>query len=123
MVAKPERTSEAPQSAQAGGGPSIISKDLEIIGNLKSSGNIQIDGRIKGEIRSNSVSVSPTAHVEGSILAQSVQVGGLVKGRVEAPNVSILQSAKMLGDVVHDVLEIEGGAHFHGACQKLGKAD
>ena len=50
-------------------------------------------------------------------------VGGLVKGRVEAPNVSILQSAKMLGDVVHDVLEIEGGAHFHGACQKLGNAD
>ena len=46
-----------------------------------------------------------------------------MKGRVEAPNVSILQSAKMLGDVVHDVLEIEGGAHFHGACQKLGNAD
>ena len=119
MVAKNQGATEAPQPSQSGGGPSVISKDLEIIGNLKSSGNIQIDGRIKGEIRSNTVSVSPSAQIEGSILAQSVQVGGLVKGRVEAPNVSILQSAKMLGDVVHDVLEVEGGAHFHGACQKL----
>ncbi len=43
-------SSEAPQGA-AEGVPSIISSDLEIVGDLKSDGEIQIDGTVKGDIK------------------------------------------------------------------------
>ena len=43
--------------------PSIISADLVIEGNLKSSGEIQIDGRVIGDIESRSVTVGQTAEV------------------------------------------------------------
>ena len=101
---------------------SFIANDLEIVGDLKGKGEVQIEGRVKGEIRSNSAIVSPDAEIDGSIVAQSIEVAGQVKGRVEAKHVRILKSAKMFGDVVHEVLEVESGAQIEGAFQRIGSA-
>jgi cytoskeletal protein CcmA (bactofilin family) len=98
---------------------SLIASDLEVIGDLKSKGEIQIEGKVKGEVRSTSATVSPGAEIDGSIVADAVEVAGQVKGRIEARQVRILKSAKMLGDVVHEMLEIEAGAEIEGAFQRL----
>jgi cytoskeletal protein CcmA (bactofilin family) len=124
MFAKNERSPDSPQGSQpaavkAGDKPSVISSDLEIVGDLKSAGDIQIDGRVKGDIRSRTVMVSVGAEIEGSIFADNVQISGTVKGQVEATKVSILKNSKVLGDILHDVLEVESGAHFQGACRRL----
>ena len=125
MFAKNERSPDSPQggqasvAAKAGDKPSIISSDLEVVGDLKSAGDIQVDGRVKGDIRSRTVVVSVGAEIEGSIFADNVQISGTVKGQVEAAKVSILKNSKVLGDILHDVLEVESGAHFQGACRRL----
>jgi len=100
--------------------PSIISADLEVLGDLKSAGDVQIDGRVKGDIRSHSATISKGARIEGSIYAQSVTISGFVKGQVEAPNVEIKKGADVFGDIIHDALAIESGANFEGACRRLG---
>ena len=102
-----------------GSKPSLVSPDLEVVGDLNSSGELHIEGRVKGDIRSQTVMVAQGAEIEGSIFAQSVQVSGRVKGQVEASKVCILKTAEMLGDVLHDTLEIESGAQFQGACRRL----
>ena len=40
---------------EAASTPSIISADLKVVGNLESAGDLQIDGRIEGDIKSRSV--------------------------------------------------------------------
>lgn len=127
MFAKNEKPSEAgatpqaqPAPSKSSDKPSVISSDLEVEGDLKSAGDVQIDGRVKGDIKSRSVTVSDGAHIEGSIFAQSVIISGSIVGQVEAPKVSVRKTAKVSGDILHDTLEIESGAHFQGVCRRLG---
>src|SRR3546814_20241801 len=66
------------------GGPSIISADLRITGNLKSDGDIQVDGHVEGDIDSATLTVGEGAHVKGHISCESVRVCGTVDGAVKA---------------------------------------
>lgn len=127
MFAKNEKPSEStaaqqpkPAASRTSDKPSVISSDLEVEGDLKSAGDVQIDGRIKGDIKSRSVTISDGAHIEGSIFAQSVVISGTIVGQVEAPKVSVRKTAKVSGDILHETLEIESGAHFQGVCRRLG---
>ncbi|MCZ6862947.1 MAG: polymer-forming cytoskeletal protein, partial [Alphaproteobacteria bacterium] len=61
-------------SAKTTGIPSIISPDLTIVGDLKSHGDIQIDGTIEGDINSRLLTVGEQATVEGCIVADTVRI-------------------------------------------------
>ncbi len=102
--------------------PSVISADLEVLGDLKSAGDIQVEGRVKGDIRSRSVSVMKGAVIEGSLYADTVNISGVVNGQVEAPQVSVYKNARVKGDIIHGTLAIESGAQFEGACRRLEAA-
>ena len=53
-----------------------LSSDFKLNGNIKSQGDIEIDGQIKGKVVGNSVSVLASGSVEGSITGTSVSVDG-----------------------------------------------
>ncbi len=76
---------EDPKGA-AGGVPSIISPDLEIVGNLKCDGEIQIDGRVKGDIKGHVLTVGEQGKIDGTTVAETVRIFGTVNGRVQAKN-------------------------------------
>lgn len=100
--------------------PSIISADLKVIGNLESAGDLQIDGRIEGDIKSRSVTVGETARVKGSIVADTVRICGTVNGEVRATSVTLARTAKATGDIVHETLSIESGASLEGQVRRMG---
>ncbi len=106
-------SSEDPQGA-AGGVPSIISPDLKIVGNLKSDGEIQIDGTVKGDIKSHMLTVGEQGKVNGSTVAETVRIFGTVNGRVQAKTVRLDKSARVTADISHETLTIEAGAYFEG---------
>ena len=106
-------SSEDPQGA-AGGVPSIISPDLEIVGDLKSDGEIQIDGTVKGDIKAHMLTVGEQGKVDGSTVAETVRIFGTVNGRVQAKTVRLDKSARVTADISHETLTIEAGAYFEG---------
>src|SRR3546814_8721125 len=73
-------SSEPKRSTAKAGVPSIISADLRITGNLKSDGDIQVDGHVEGDIDSATLTVGEGAHVKGHISCESVRVCGTVDG-------------------------------------------
>ncbi len=98
----------------AGGVPSIISSDLEIVGDLKSDGEIQIDGTVKGDIKGHMLTVGEQGKIDGSIVADTVRIFGTVNGRVQAKTVHLDKSAKVTADITHETLTIEADAYFEG---------
>src|SRR3546814_11413014 len=64
-------SSEPKRSTAKAGVPSIISADLRITGNLKSDGDIQVDGHVEGDIDSATLTVGEGAHVKGHISCES----------------------------------------------------
>ena len=108
-------------SAKLTGIPSIISPDLKIIGDLKSSGDIQIDGRVEGDINSRLLTVGEQATVEGCIVADTVRISGTVLGQVRAKTVHLDKKARVTGDITHETLTMEAGAFFEGQVRRMEK--
>ena len=106
-----------PKITPAGVAPSIVSANLRVTGDLESEGDIQIDGHVEGDVRSNSVTVGEHAVVCGAILSQRVHVAGTVKGQINGRTVELARTAKVTGDIVHESLAIEAGAFIQGLCR------
>lgn len=109
-------------SAKASGVPSIISPDLKIIGDLKSGGDIQIDGTVDGDINCRLLTIGEQAVVEGCIVADTVRVSGTVKGQIKARIVHLDKVARVIGDVTHETLTMEAGASLEGQVKRMEPA-
>ena len=101
-----------PQAPKAKPPASILSSDLLITGNLKTTGDIQVEGRVDGDIRAHLLTIGDGATVKGEIIADDVVVNGHVIGRVRGLKVRLTSTARVEGDIIHKTIAIESGAHF-----------
>ena len=100
-------------------GPSIISADLAITGDIISEGEVHIDGRVEGDIRCRVLLVGVNAQIIGSIQADVAKVHGSINGHLCARSVFLASSAKVSSDITHERLEIEPGAYLEGHCRHM----
>lgn len=128
MFSKDEkpRPTPSPESARGNGSnssvPSLISTDLTISGNLRSNGDLQIDGTVEGDINARSLTVGEESKIKGELDCQSVTVRGHVDGTIRAGAVTLTRTARVKGDIIHDAsLSIEAGAHFEGQVRRSEK--
>ena len=100
------------------GSNNIIGEGSTLTGNLNSSGNIRLEGKVKGDITSSSkVACGETSIVDGNVTADNAEIAGKVTGKVTINDLLILKSsAKIQGDISTNNLVIESGASFNGAC-------
>jgi cytoskeletal protein CcmA (bactofilin family) len=98
--------------------PSLLASDLTIKGNVITSGDIQIEGTIEGDVRAHLVTVGETATIKGEIAADDVVVNGRVIGRLRGLKVRLTATARVEGDIVHKTIAIESGAQFEGTVQR-----
>lgn len=105
---------EAKMKAPANSVPSIISSDVTIKGNVTTSGEIQLDGIVEGDVKSNSATIGENGTVKGKVNADDVVVKGTVKGSITGRNIRVEKSAKITGDLCHQTLSIEAGAFIEG---------
>ena len=108
-------SSSAPKPKAA---PSILSSDLTIKGNLKTTGDIQIEGVLEGDIKAHLLTVGESATVKGEVIADDVVVNGRVVGCVRGLKVRLTSTARVEGDVIHKTIAIESGAHFEGSVKR-----
>lgn len=96
---------------------SIIGPTSIVIGNLSGRGDLEIAGRVQGDVDVlGLVHVREEGTVLGSIRAQDVRVAGHVEGNVTARASLVLQAgANMQGDLTAVRLGIEEGARIHGS--------
>lgn len=99
--------------------PSILGKDLRIHGDLKTEGDIQLDGVVNGDIHTNTLTVGPDAVVNGSITGDTVRIAGSVNGKITGRIVELSKSAKVIGEIIHQSLAIQAGAHIEGMCRHV----
>ena len=98
-------------------GPSIITGDVVIEGNVVTGGELQIDGTINGDIRARAAVIDVQGVVHGRIVAEDVFVRGRIIGPIHALNVTIVAGGHVEGDVINETIAIENGAHVDGKIQ------
>ncbi|MEE9389280.1 MAG: polymer-forming cytoskeletal protein [Paracoccaceae bacterium] len=108
----------APSAPKAKPAASQLSTDLVITGNIKTTGDIQIEGTVEGDIYAHLLTIGEGATVKGECIADDVVVNGRVIGRVRGLKVRLTSSARVEGDIIHKTIAIESGAHFEGSVQR-----
>lgn len=103
--------------------PTVIAKDLSIIGNLVSEGVIEIAGRIEGNIKCEALNLHATGLIKGDVIAKSAKINGEINGVVKAKQVSIGEKGKIHGFVIYETLAISEGAVIFGQLKQSDRED
>ena len=100
----------------------LISAGTDITGDIKSTGDIRIDGSLKGNLNTKGkVVIGPTGKISGEVICKNSEVSGIVEGKIIVGQLLNLKaSSKILGDITTLKLSIEPGAVFTGNC-KMGE--
>lgn len=117
----PAEAPKRPQQRQVASVPSILGRDILIKGDIKSEGDIQIDGRHEGNIEAATLTIGEQGAINGAVKAKAVYIRGKVTGKISANLVELAETANVQADIVQDKLTIANGAFFDGKCSRLTK--
>jgi cytoskeletal protein CcmA (bactofilin family) len=104
----------------------LISRGSEIIGDIKFSGDLEVQGVIRGNIFADSdanatVRVVDGGRVEGNIHAPKVVINAEVKGDVHCDeHVELAAKANVEGNVHYNLIEMVKGAQLNGSLVYAG---
>ncbi|HEX3486993.1 MAG TPA: polymer-forming cytoskeletal protein [Micropepsaceae bacterium] len=117
-IAPPQPAPPPPKRpARNGGVPSIISAELIVRGTLISQGDVQVDGRVDGDIRAAGLVIGEKANITGDVYADEATVRGRVEGSIRARKVQLCATCHVEGNILHEALSMESGAFFEGNCR------
>ena len=111
-----QKTEEELSSAR-----NIIGKGTTLKGDLETFGNIRLEGKMMGNLKTKSkLIVGHSSEIEGNVTAQNADVEGQITGNIEVSEILTLKgSAVIIGDISTNKLVVETGAVFNGGC-KMG---
>ena len=107
-------------------GRSYVGETLQIEGDIKSPGSIDIAGLINGNVFVSDVIVTETGSVRGTLECSLIEINGHVEGKIKADSVIVGKSAVIKGDIFFkNTLKTEEGADIDGYIKRVnnGKAN
>ncbi len=115
------RNREVQETMELTNASTQIMKGTTIEGNIDTYGNLRIEGKVVGNIKSKTkVALGESSYIEGNIVAQNAEIAGEVKGTVEVSDILSLKStANIIGDIITGKLIVEAGAVWNGTI-KMG---
>ncbi len=116
MFSKAKPKSDKPGASAA---PSILSPDFALTGDVVSEGEVQIDGKVDGDVRCTMLTMGVSGCLTGQVFAEYVLIRGKVEGQIRDQNVTLARTARVIGDIIHESLMIEPGAFIEGRCERL----
>jgi cytoskeletal protein CcmA (bactofilin family) len=107
-----------PQPAQnrgaSGNTKSVLAQDLRIIGEISSTGTIEVLGEIEGNLSARGLVVGIEGRMTGTVSAETVEVKGRLDGSVATHAFALRASAEVAADITYTTLIIESGARIEG---------
>ena len=97
----------------------IIGQATEVKGDIKTSGDMRIDGKLTGNFSSNQKLVmGNSGMIEGNINCKDCDISGKVVGNIDVTELLILKStADVHGDISTHKLVVEMDAQLSGICK------
>ena len=97
----------------------LISNGTDITGDIKSNGDIRIDGSLTGNLNTKGkVVIGTTGKVKGEVVCKNSEVAGYLEGKIVVGQLLNLKaSSKINGEIATSKLSIEPGAVFSGSCK------
>jgi cytoskeletal protein CcmA (bactofilin family) len=95
----------------------FLGPDLTIVGQVRSSGRVDLRGRVDGPIEAGELTVAEGAVVEGALVAASIRIAGRAKGAMRADAVDLAGTADVEGEIEYRQLSIDRATRVRVACR------
>lgn len=94
----------------------ILSSAVTMQGDISSEGDILIDGKLKGSIKTASnINLGVNAHIVGGLEGRNITVAGRVEGNINATDqLHISETGELKGDFTCQIISIAPGGLFIG---------
>jgi cytoskeletal protein CcmA (bactofilin family) len=94
----------------------VIGDDVEISGNIKCESNIQINGKLNGDLTcAGQAQIGSTSAIKGNMSIETVSIMGQVNGNITAKDkIELKSTARLHGDIRAKRLTVEDGVTFVG---------
>jgi len=94
----------------------VIAEDIEIVGTLKCASNIQLAGKLNGDLTcTGTATIAESAAIKGNITAESTIIHGQINGNITARDrIELKATARVNGDIKAKRLTVEDGVTFVG---------
>ena len=101
-------------------GRSYVGETLQLEGDLRSSGNIDVAGLINGNVFVSEMTITETGSVRGSLEAVNIEINGHVEGKITSDTIVIGKTAVIKGDIFFkNTLKTEEGADIDGYIKRV----
>lgn len=104
------------------GSTNLLDQGIEIIGTIKFTSDMIIDGRVEGEIQSDkgTVTIGENARIKGDVKAGEVKMFGKVEGTITSERCELKAKSELKGDIKTKKLTMEEGAVLAGRMDTTG---
>ena len=90
-------------------GRSHVGETMQLEGDLRTSGAIDVAGLINGNVFVSDMSITETGSIRGSIEAGNIEINGHVEGKITSDSIIIGKTAVIKGDIFFkNTLKTEG---------------
>ena len=104
-------------------GRSYVGETLQLEGDLRSSGSIDVAGLIDGNVFVSYMTITETGSIRGTTEASSIEVNGHVEGKITADTIIVGKSAVIKGDIFfQNTLKTEEGADIDGYIKRINNS-
>ena len=101
-------------------GRSYVGETLQLEGDLRTSGSLDIAGLINGNVYVSEAIITETGSIRGSLEATKIEINGHIQGKITADTIIIGKSAVIKGDVYFkSTLKTEEGADIDGYIKRI----
>ncbi len=101
--------------------PSVIASGMHVLGNIVSDGVLDIEGKIEGNVRGQTITIRPEGMIRGDVVADTLHVYGAIEGLIKARNVNLYSEARVSGTIMHESITIEDGALVDGKFKRTDR--
>ncbi|HEX8061787.1 MAG TPA: polymer-forming cytoskeletal protein [Allosphingosinicella sp.] len=95
-------------------GPSVIGSGILVNGNIEAEVDLQIRGRVVGDVRCGTLVLGEQGEIRGNVAAERVWLSGLVDGTIETGDLAIEATARVKGDLTYSRIRMADGAVVQG---------
>lgn len=99
--------------------PSLISKSVVIIGDIKNGDDIEIEGSIEGNIFANIVTIRENGKIKGNVKCSVFNIKGNFEGNAFSEKINISDTALINGILEYKFLAVDYGANINCELKRI----
>ena len=101
--------------------PSLISKNVIVTGDIKNASNIEIEGKVDGNVFADTITLREGGEITGNTKSKIFNIKGNFKGNSVAEKINISDTAVVNGLLEYNFLSVDYGASINCELKRVNE--